>query len=66
MLRVLARISHPGVWVSVLDEALDFYPSKLGFEVRDDIPRTDVVVGCRGAQDSVRPRLPSPFRVGRS
>jgi catechol 2,3-dioxygenase-like lactoylglutathione lyase family enzyme len=34
---MLNRITHSGVWVHDVDEALDFYTSKLGFEVRYDI-----------------------------
>jgi catechol 2,3-dioxygenase-like lactoylglutathione lyase family enzyme len=35
--RMITSITHTGVWVHDLDEALDFYTGKLGFEVRADI-----------------------------
>jgi catechol 2,3-dioxygenase-like lactoylglutathione lyase family enzyme len=34
---MLTRITHTGVWVHDLDQALAFYTEKLGFEVRYDI-----------------------------
>jgi catechol 2,3-dioxygenase-like lactoylglutathione lyase family enzyme len=34
---MLNQITHSGVWVHDVDEALDFYTLKLGFEVRYDI-----------------------------
>jgi catechol 2,3-dioxygenase-like lactoylglutathione lyase family enzyme len=34
---MLNQITHTGVWVHDIDEALAFYTSKLGFEVRYDI-----------------------------
>jgi catechol 2,3-dioxygenase-like lactoylglutathione lyase family enzyme len=34
---MLNQITHTGVWVHDIDEALEFYTSKLGFEVRHDI-----------------------------
>jgi catechol 2,3-dioxygenase-like lactoylglutathione lyase family enzyme len=34
---MLTRITQTGVWVHDLDQALDFYTAKLGFEVRYDI-----------------------------
>lgn len=50
---MLTRITHTGVWVHDLDEALDFYTSKLGFEVLYDIREptwTWVVVAPTGSQ----------------
>lgn len=34
---MLNRITHTGIFVHDIDEALDFYTAKLGFEVRYDI-----------------------------
>lgn len=34
---MLTQITHTGVWVHDIDEALAFYTDKLGFEVRFDI-----------------------------
>jgi catechol 2,3-dioxygenase-like lactoylglutathione lyase family enzyme len=34
---MLSQITHTGIWVHDIDEALAFYTSKLGFEVRYDI-----------------------------
>jgi catechol 2,3-dioxygenase-like lactoylglutathione lyase family enzyme len=34
---MLSQITHTGVWVHDIDEALEFYTSDLGFEVRYDI-----------------------------
>jgi catechol 2,3-dioxygenase-like lactoylglutathione lyase family enzyme len=34
---VLKKVSHVNVWVHDQDEALEFYTSKLGFEVREDV-----------------------------
>ena len=34
---MLRQITHTSVWVHDIDEALAFYTSKLGFEVRYDI-----------------------------
>lgn len=50
---MLTRITHTGVWVHDLDEALDFYASKLGFEVLYDLREetwTWVVVAPAGSQ----------------
>jgi catechol 2,3-dioxygenase-like lactoylglutathione lyase family enzyme len=50
---MLSQITHTGVWVHDLDEALDFYTSKLGFEVRYDIREATwswVVVAPKGSQ----------------
>ncbi|MGH7922531.1 MAG: VOC family protein [Candidatus Dormibacteraceae bacterium] len=38
---MLSKITHTGVWVSDLDQALAFYTEKLGFEVRYDIRERD-------------------------
>ena len=34
---MLTQITHTGIWVHDIDEALDFYTGKLGFELRYDI-----------------------------
>jgi catechol 2,3-dioxygenase-like lactoylglutathione lyase family enzyme len=34
---MLTQITHTGVWVHDIDEALAFYTDKLGFELRNDI-----------------------------
>jgi catechol 2,3-dioxygenase-like lactoylglutathione lyase family enzyme len=34
---VLKQVSHVNVWVHDQDEALEFYTTKLGFEVREDV-----------------------------
>ena len=34
---MLTRITHTGIWVHDIDEALAFYSDKLGFEVRFDV-----------------------------
>jgi catechol 2,3-dioxygenase-like lactoylglutathione lyase family enzyme len=50
---MLSQITHTGVWVHDIDEALAFYTSKLGFEVRYDIREETwswVVVAPPGAQ----------------
>jgi catechol 2,3-dioxygenase-like lactoylglutathione lyase family enzyme len=38
---MLTHITHSGVWVHDIDEALAFYTEKLGFEVRYDIREAD-------------------------
>jgi catechol 2,3-dioxygenase-like lactoylglutathione lyase family enzyme len=51
---MLTKITHTGVWVHDLDEALDFYTSKLGFEVLFDIRESTwswVVVAPRGSTE---------------
>ena len=50
---MLNHIPHTGVWVHDIDEALAFYTSKLGFEVRYDIREPTwswVVVAPTGSQ----------------
>jgi catechol 2,3-dioxygenase-like lactoylglutathione lyase family enzyme len=50
---MLSQITHTGVWVHDIDEALAFYTSKLGFEVRYDIREATwswVVVAPPGSQ----------------
>lgn len=49
---MLTQITHTGVWVHDIDEALAFYTDKLGFEVRFDIREETwswVVVAPRGS-----------------
>src|SRR5437868_4566785 len=50
---MLSQITHTGVWVHDIDEALAFYTSKLGFEVRSDIRESTwswVLVAPAGSQ----------------
>ena len=51
------RISHAGVWVRDLAEALDFYTSKLGFEVRYDIREAEWTWVVVAPPDSEGPEL---------
>jgi catechol 2,3-dioxygenase-like lactoylglutathione lyase family enzyme len=49
---MLTDITHTGIWVHDLDEALSFYTTKLAFEVRHDIRQPGwswVVVGPAGS-----------------
>jgi catechol 2,3-dioxygenase-like lactoylglutathione lyase family enzyme len=49
---MLSHITHTGIWVHDIDEALDFYTSTLGFEVRHDIRESTwswVVVAPKGS-----------------
>lgn len=51
---MITRLSHATVWVEDQDAALDFYTSKLGFEVRTDISMDDfrwVTVGPPDQKD---------------
>jgi catechol 2,3-dioxygenase-like lactoylglutathione lyase family enzyme len=34
---VIKRLTHVNLWVHDLDEALTFYTTKIGFELRDDV-----------------------------
>lgn len=50
---MLTQITHTGVWVHDLDEALEFYTDKLGFKVLYDIreeTRSWVVVAPAGSE----------------
>ena len=38
---MISNISLMTVWVNDLDDALDFYTDKLGFEVREDVTMGD-------------------------
>jgi catechol 2,3-dioxygenase-like lactoylglutathione lyase family enzyme len=59
---MLTKITHTGVWVHDLDEALDFYTSKLGFEVLYDIrePTWSWVVVAPSGSDSPALNLSVP------
>jgi catechol 2,3-dioxygenase-like lactoylglutathione lyase family enzyme len=50
---MLSHITHTGVWVHDIDEALAFYTEKLGFEVRYDMREATwswVVVAPAGSE----------------
>ncbi len=59
---MLTRITHTGVWVHDLDEALEFYTSKLGFEVRYNIrePNWSWVVVAPAGSDGTEIMLNVP------
>jgi catechol 2,3-dioxygenase-like lactoylglutathione lyase family enzyme len=54
---MLNRITHTGVWVHDIDEALAFYTDKLGFEVRHDIREPDWSWVVLAPPASVEPEL---------
>jgi catechol 2,3-dioxygenase-like lactoylglutathione lyase family enzyme len=61
---MINNVSLLGVWVDDQDEALDFYTTKLGFELRADVTVGDyrwLTVGLPGQSDvMVNLQLPGP------
>ena len=52
---MISKLSHATIWVTDYDKALDFYTTKLGFEVRTDVKMDNgfrwLTVGPKGQPD---------------